>query len=102
MQKAERRTLYCSRCDDAVSALMPWSGWKNALRVWGVGVPVLGLLTPFWGADFCIMIPSSFAYLIAGSVLFRLAGEKPVCSVCSLELDGAQGGTAIRPRPARP
>lgn len=101
MRKAERKTLYCSRCDDAVSALMPWHGWKASLRAWYVGVALLAVLSPFWGADYCIMIPSSFAYLAAGSVLFRLAREKPVCSVCSLDLDDVQGGTGVRSRPAR-
>lgn len=99
MRKAERRNLYCERCDDTVSAIMPWSGWKNTLRGWYVGVAVLAVLSPFWGADYCIMIPSSFAYLAAGSVLFRLARERPVCTVCSLELDPTRaGGTAVRPK----
>lgn len=77
---------------------MPWGGWKNALRVWAIGVVVLGVLSPFWSADFCIMIPSAFAYLVAGSVLWRLAREKPVCTVCSLDLDESSGGTAVRAR----
>lgn len=79
---------------------MPWHGWKNARRVWFVGVAVLGVLSPFWSADFCIMIPSAFAYLVAGSVLWRLANEKPVCPVCSLDLEDTPGGTGVRPREA--
>lgn len=94
---AERKPLYCARCDDTVSAIMPWGGWKNTLRAWGVGVLALAALSPFWGADFCIMIPSSFAYLLAGSVLFRLAKKQPVCSVCSLDLDPTRaGGSLVR------
>lgn len=100
MRKADRKTLYCSRCDDAVSAIMPWGGWRYALRAWFVGVAVLVVLSPFWSADYVCMIPSSFAYLMAGSVLFRLAREKPVCSVCSLDLEDVKGGTGVRPRPA--
>lgn len=103
MRKGERKTLYCARCDDAVVALMPWHGWKNARRAWFVGVVALALLSPFWGADYCIMIPSAFAYLLAGSVLFRLAKEKPVCSVCSLDIDvDAKGGSLVRPRADAP
>jgi hypothetical protein len=80
---------------------MPWHGWKNALRAWYVGVAMLALLSPFWGADYCIMIPSAFAYLLAGSVLFRLSKEQPVCSVCSLDLDATKtGGSVVRPRSA--
>jgi hypothetical protein len=101
VREVPRKTLYCSRCDDAVSALMPWHGWKNALRGWAVGVGVLAVLSPFWSVDWCIMIPSAFAYLVAGSVLLRLSREKPVCSVCSLDLDDAHGGTGVRARPAR-
>jgi hypothetical protein len=99
MLSVPRRTLYCSRCDDAVAALMPWAGWRTALRVWGVGVAVLAVLAPFWSADFCIMIPSAFAYLVAGSVLLRLSRERPVCSVCSLDLDpSSHSGTGVRRR----
>lgn len=93
------RTMYCRRCDDVVRVVSPWSGWKRVRVAWGVGVVVLACTIPVWTADFCIMIPSSFAYLIAGSVLFRLASEPPTCSVCSLDLpEEARGGTGVRAR----
>ena len=91
--------MYCRRCDDVVRVVSPWSGWKRVRIAWGVGVVALMCTIPVWSADFCIMIPSSFAYLIAGSVLFRLAGELPTCSVCSLEIAGdARSGTGVRER----
>lgn len=95
--------MYCRRCDDVVRVVSPWGGWKRARLGWGVGVAVLLCTIPVWAADYCIMIPSSFAYLTAGSVLFRLANELPSCSVCSLEIaDDPRAGTGVRPRPPTP
>ena len=97
------RSLYCRRCDDVVRVVSPWDGWKRVRIAWGMGAAVLFCTIPFWASDFCIMIPSSFAYLLAGSVLFRLANERPICSVCSLEIAlPAHGGTGVRARPAAP
>jgi hypothetical protein len=96
------RKLYCRRCDDVVHVVSPWSGWKRVRMGWGIGVVLLACTIPVWAADFCIMIPSSFAYLVAGSVLFRLANERPSCGVCSLEIaPDTHAGTGVRPRPAR-
>lgn len=95
--------MYCRRCDDVVRVVSPWGGWKRVRLGWGVGVVVLLCTIPVWAADFCIMIPSSFAYLVAGSVLFRLAAQVPSCSVCSLEMSAATpSGTGVRARPATP
>lgn len=92
--------MYCRRCDDVVSAIVPWAGWKRARIVWGIGVLVLLTLSPILGADYFCMIPSAFAFVFAGGTLNRLANEKPICSVCSLPLEpGRAAGTGIRPRP---
>ena len=97
---AVERTMYCRRCDDAVEPIRPWSGWKPALMVWYVAIGGLVLLFPLMASDYCVMIPTMMAIILAGSPLHRLAREKPVCSVCSLELDPTRkAGTGVRARP---
>jgi len=93
--------MYCRRCDDVVSAIVPWSGWGRLKIAWWVGVVVLLVLSPILGADYCVMIPSAFAFVFAGGTLHRLAGEKPICRQCSLPLDpGRAAGTGVHRRGA--
>ena len=95
---AAEPTMYCRRCDDVVRVIKPWSGWKPSLYVWYGAMVMLVFLSPFMASDYCVMIPTMMMIILAGSPLHRLAKEKPVCRVCSLELDEARGGTAMRPR----
>lgn len=93
--------MYCRRCDDVVSAIVPWSGWKRLKVAWWVGVVALLVLSPILGADYFCMIPSSFAFVFAGGTLYRLAAEQPICRYCSLPLDpGRAAGTGVHRRPA--
>jgi hypothetical protein len=94
------RTMYCRRCDDAVRVVRPWHGWKAARNAWYVVMGLMVLLFPVMASDFCVMIPTLMLMILAGSPLHALAREKPVCTRCSLELDGgAHAGTGVRPRP---
>jgi hypothetical protein len=90
--------MYCRRCDDTVSAIVPWRGWVWLKRLWWVGVAIVLALFPLLAADFCVMLPSSIAYVLAGGILHRLASEQPICGRCSLPLSRTSGGTAIRSR----
>jgi hypothetical protein len=94
------RTMYCRRCDDVVRVVAPWSGWKRVRNAWSVGAVAVVCASPIWFGDFCVLIPSAFGYLLAGTVLFRLANERPSCSVCSLVIRNDSAGTGVRARPA--
>ena len=88
--------MYCRRCDDVVSAIVPWPGWNRLKIAWWVGVVTITLLFPMLAADYCVMLPSSFAYVFAGGTLYRLAAEQPLCRNCSLPLEpGRAGGTGV-------
>lgn len=94
------RPMYCRRCDDAVPVIRPWPHWRYCLGVWYGMIGLIVLLFPVMASDYCVMIPTMMAIILAGSPLHRLAKEKPVCKVCSLELDPPrEGGTAVKPRP---
>ena len=95
----EDTKMYCRRCDDVVSVIVPWHGWQRLKIAWWIGVVVLCVLSPILGADYCVMIPSSFAFVFAGGTLHRLAAEKPICRTCSLPLDpGRAAGTGVHRR----
>ncbi len=85
--------LHCPRCDAERRVIQPWRGWKPAWLAWKVGVVGVLALTPLLASDFCVMLPSMMLYLASGGILRGLARQLPVCSRCSLEIDGA-------PRPA--
>ncbi|WP_169791274.1 hypothetical protein [Sandaracinus amylolyticus] len=91
-------SMYCRRCDHVVDVIVPWRGWKPALVGWYAMMGLLVVLFPFMASDYCVMIPTMMAIILAGSPLHRLAKEKPVCRTCSLELDGERGGTMMRAR----
>ncbi len=94
-------SLYCGRCDDSVSPIRVWHGWKWCLRVWLVGFAVMIAMTPLLAYDFCVLIPGMMVYMVAGSSLWQLAGTRPVCRRCSLELtEGVTSGTPLRPKRA--
>lgn len=91
--------MYCGRCDEVVSAIVPWHGWRTLRIVWWCVVVVLLALSPILGADFCVMIPSSFAFVFAGGTLQRLASQEAICRACSLPLEpGRAAGTGVRRR----
>lgn len=95
--------MYCRRCDDAVPVIRPWPYWRYCLFVWYGMIGLIVLLFPVMASDYCVMIPTMMAIILAGSPLHRLAKEKPVCRVCSLELDPTKAaGTAVRTRPRVP
>lgn len=93
------RPMFCPRCDEAVPVVRPWPYWRYALYVWYGMMGLLVLLFPVMASDYCVMIPTMMMITLAGSPLHRLAAEKPVCRVCSLEIDPARrDGTGVRPR----
>jgi hypothetical protein len=79
-------TMYCRRCRDDVPVIRPFRGWRAALYLWYGMMGLLVLLFPFMASDYCVMIPTMMAIILAGSPLHRLAKETPVCTQCSLEL----------------
>jgi hypothetical protein len=99
METSSEPTLYCRRCDAQVEVIRPWRGWKAALIVWYGVMCVVVVLSPMMAADYCVMIPTMMAIILAGSPLHRLAKEKPVCRTCSLEIVEEKGGTARRGKP---
>jgi hypothetical protein len=99
---AGRAPMYCHRCDEVVSAILPWPGWKPALYVWYVVMGLIVVLFPVMAADYCVMIPTMMCLIIAGSPLHRFAGEKPVCCICSAELaPGKESGTGVHVKRTR-
>lgn len=100
---ASEPTMHCRRCDEVVPVIKPWRGWKPSLYVWYGAIVVLVFLSPFMASDFCAMIPTMMTIILAGSPLHRLAKEKPVCRVCSLELDPERAKMEVSPQesPAR-
>jgi hypothetical protein len=93
-------TIYCRRCDDLVEPIRPWRGWRPAWLLWRVGLACILLFFPFLAWDYVCLLPSTMCYLLAGGPLRSFARTRPVCRVCSLDLDeGTRGGTAIRVRP---
>jgi hypothetical protein len=104
MVRADADTrMYCRRCDDVVSAIVPWRGWNRLLVAWWAGVVLVAVLFPMLAADYCVMLPSSFAYVFAGGTLYRLASERPICRNCSLLLEpGIAAGTGVHRKLAPP
>ena len=91
--------MYCPRCDDAVAVIAPWPGWRAARTAWWVVLGIVLIVFPVAAADYCVMLPSFMAYLMAGGPIRAHAKTKPVCRCCSLELDeNERGGTLVRPR----
>ena len=94
---------HCPRCDDVVPLLMPWAPARPLFWAWCTIAFVLAVLLPFYFVDVCVSVPAAMLVALAGGPIVRLARERPVCSVCSLELDALRaGGTGIRLRPHRP
>jgi hypothetical protein len=57
---------------------------------------------PILSSDFCVMIPSMMAIIIAGSPIFRYASELPSCCTCSAVLDPKRhAGTGVRAKQPR-
>ena len=44
------------------------------------------MLFPFMSADYVCMIPTLMMVMFASGPLFHLAGQRPTCRVCRLEL----------------
>ncbi len=94
------RLAHCPRCDDTVETLRPARVWKPALRAWYVLMLGLAVAFPIMASDFCVMLPTMMALILAGSPLHRLARERPSCLRCSYEFDDGFGsGTGVRIRP---
>jgi hypothetical protein len=93
--------MHCPRCDDRVPVLRPWRGWRPARIAWWVGAVIWVSLFPIIAGDYCVMLPSFMAYLIAGGPIHSMAKQKIQCRRCSLELDGTPGGTGVRPLPRK-
>jgi hypothetical protein len=91
--------MYCRRCKASVEVIRPWRGWKGALYSWYGTMALLVILFPFMASDFCVMIPTMMALILAGSPLHRLAKETPACTVCSLELPWDATRKSAGPRP---
>ena len=66
--------------------IRPWAGWKWARGLWFLVLGVFLMLFPFMSADYVCMIPTFILVVFASGPLFRLAGLKPSCRQCRLEL----------------
>lgn len=88
---------YCPRCDDRVRLLRPWRGLRALWWAWCGVTATLALLLPFYFLDVCVMVPSAMLIALAGGPLRRLASERPICRVCSFEIDESRrDGTGVR------
>ena len=97
-----QRTMYCPRCDDAVAVISPWSGWRHARTAWWVTLGIVLLVFPIAAADYCVMMPTLMGIVLAGGPLHRLAKQRPICTVCSLEIEGdRKAGTGVYARAYR-
>lgn len=93
----EYRRAYCWRCDDITEARVPWPHWRTVKIGWFATIAVMTLGFPMLSSDFCVMIPSMMAIIIAGSPIFRYAKELPSCCTCSAVLDPKRhAGTGVR------
>jgi hypothetical protein len=79
-------TAHCPRCDDQVRFIRPWGGWKPLRLVWFGVMGIFLMLFPFMSADYVCMIPTLMMVMFASGPLFHLAGQRPTCRVCRLEL----------------
>ncbi|MGF1468712.1 MAG: hypothetical protein ACFCGT_21510 [Sandaracinaceae bacterium] len=94
---------YCPRCDDRVPTVEPWRGWRWIWRAWVVGLVGVIAALPFIIWEPCLAPTLTVTYLSAAGVVYRCAKARPVCRICSLELDERpRGGTGVRVRPHRP
>ncbi len=98
----EYRKAYCWRCDDVVETRAPWPHWQKVKIGWFATVGTMMLGFPILSSDFCVMIPSMMAIIIAGSPIFRYASELPSCCTCSAVLDPKRhAGTGVRAKQPR-
>lgn len=79
--------LPCKRCRRDVPAILPWPGWQVARYGWYATIGVMLFAFPVMAADYCVMIPTMMGIILAGSTVHAYAKQKPVCKLCSLELD---------------
>lgn len=88
---------FCPRCDEEVPILRPWPGFRVLWWAWCGVVSLLAVLLPFYFLDVCVMVPSAMLIALAGGPLRRLSSERPICRVCSAEIDTSRrGGTGVR------
>lgn len=94
---------FCPRCDEETRILRPWRGFRALWWAWCAVVATLAVLLPFYFLDVCVMVPSAMLITLAGGPLRRLASEKPICRVCSAEIDERRrAGTGVRIKPLAP
>lgn len=99
---ARRALLDCWRCDDVVEARCPWPHWRKVWLAWCGAILVLAVLSPIMGADQCVMIPTMMGIIVAGGPIYRYSRERPICTVCSAELDPTRRqGTGVRVKTVR-
>lgn len=79
--------LYCRRCASEVPALLPWRGWNYVRYGWYGTIAVMLTVSPIMAADYCIMIPTMMGIILAGSTVHWISAQKPVCQICSLDLE---------------
>lgn len=79
-------TLYCWRCDSPRRVILPWAPGRYVLRLWGASFAATVLFFPIIASDFCVMLPSMMAILVAAGPAYRLARERPICSHCSAQI----------------
>ena len=91
------RRGYCWRCDDVVEIQEPWPHWQKVKIEWFCVIGVITFAFPIMASDYCMMIPTMMAIIIAGSPIFRYASELPSCCTCSAVLDPKRhAGTGVR------
>jgi hypothetical protein len=79
---SKRAPAHCPRCRADVEATWPWSGWGTLKRAHLAGICLLLLLSPFFYADFIVMLPSSMLFAFAIGPVMSLARIKPTCLQC--------------------
>ncbi len=95
--RAPEPAMYCWRCDDVVRPVLPWPHWRKVWIGWICTIGLITVLFPVMASDFCVMIPTMMAIIVAGGPIYRYASQLPSCSVCSAVLDPARArGTGVR------
>lgn len=101
-QRPSTPTVYCWRCDDVVRPILPWPHWRKVWFTWCGAIGVLTVVSPVMSSDYCVMIPTMMGIIVAGGPIYRYSREKPICTVCSAELDPSRKhGTGVRAKRAR-
>ena len=79
---SRRGPAHCPRCRQDVEATWPWHGWRNLRRAHFGVLGLLLALSPFFYADFVVMLPSAMLIAFAVGPVMTLARMKPTCLSC--------------------